>query len=616
MAVPFDVVVTIGGQSFVDGLWRIFGPALERLQAPLPIALPGFANARMRITNLIPEFPGTVPTDGLEIVATIELTAEALIHVLTRSDGVQIALGPQPVELPAQTGSLTNIVFSGPLNIGTGAGALNLPPLSGTLGLPATLDVPGIPLPAVAPVPLDLTPNMPLIMSSIARLSVSSPTITTRPGLMFVTGPVGVLPPTLIDPNLAATLLPKLQSAVDVLIGQLALPVQVPIDIAMVDTLIAPIAGVVRGALDEALTLLVAETGRVIFPAHDGTTSCDVGALPSSAHATLTASAANGYNLQVAFLRPGSTGTIETQVPNPNVGTTGCHVLIGNAFVLDLLVCLVEQLPAFVLPKKGVIQTTPHHDVRDQPHRNCVNFTGVTASFGAFALGGGPTDGISVCIDGQDNEAKTFSLVGKFVQDIPNPVPFLNSAVSSILKLSAEFVLPVTFDLDDVAALSNLRVIEDKDPLFVDASVSPSWALIAAILVFGALSGVLAFLFASAAIVIVVLDLLVVMAIYLVCGVLSYFLSNAVPTVLAGASLVKSPVAVPPGVFEAFGKLSPVTVKVDDLTSFGVLHTPVSPWALLPRIGVPRRKQIDGGDGGSGPITTTNVPPAPPHPEG
>jgi hypothetical protein len=84
---------------------------------------------------------------------------------------------------------------------------------------------------------------------------------------------------------------------------------------------------------------------------------------------------------------------------------------------------------------------------------------------------------------------------------------------------------------------------------------------------------------------------IVILLIYLACGAASYFLSNAVKTVLAGASLVRSPAAVPPGLFEAFGRLSPARVTVDDLTASGVLHTPTSPWALLPRLGVsPRRR--------------------------
>ena len=49
-----------------------------------------------------------------------------------------------------------------------------------------------------------------------------------------------------------------------------------------------------------------------------------------------------------------------------------------------------------------------------------------------------------------------------------------------------------------------------------------------------------------------------------------------------------------PGVFEAFGKLVPVTVSVDDLSAHSVLQTPTAPWALLPRIGLGRPpKQVD-----------------------
>ena len=41
MPPPYDAVISIGGQSLVDGVWHLFGPALEELSNPLPLALIG-----------------------------------------------------------------------------------------------------------------------------------------------------------------------------------------------------------------------------------------------------------------------------------------------------------------------------------------------------------------------------------------------------------------------------------------------------------------------------------------------------------------------------------------------------------------------------------------------
>ena len=73
-------MITIGGKSLVDGFWRLLAPALERLTNPLPLTLPGFTNSQVRITNIVPVYPGTLPGDGLQIALTLEATAEALLQ--------------------------------------------------------------------------------------------------------------------------------------------------------------------------------------------------------------------------------------------------------------------------------------------------------------------------------------------------------------------------------------------------------------------------------------------------------------------------------------------------------------------------------------------------------
>ena len=53
-------------------------------------------------------------------------------------------------------------------------------------------------------------------------------------------------------------------------------------------------------------------------------------------------------------------------------------------------------------------------------------------------------------------------------------------------------------------------------------------------------------------------------------------------TVFNAVRALTSPVAIPPGFFEAFGRMVPTSVVVDDLVAQGVLATPTSPWALMP----------------------------------
>lgn len=607
MAGPYDVVVTIDGQSFVDGFWRILAPALERLTNPLPLAIPGFANAQMRVTNLIPVFPMPTASSGLALAATIEVTAEVLLQVVHSTESINVALGPQAIDLtsitgalslPNESGTLSNLQFTTGAALGLGSGDVNLTPagpatLSGVTGtgqlqLPANLAVPGLPLPMVVPVAVDLTPAFPLPLLANVPVIMSGPTDATRFGLIFVAGAVSVSTPTL-PPGLVASLTTTLQNAVNQIVSQLAAPAliaQPTINPATVGTLVAAVPGVISAALDEALTLLFAETGRIVFPTPGAGASCDVRALPNAGDAQLAFHPAHGVRLQVGFKRSSATGTIPGF---PALGTSPveCQVLVGNGFVLELLCCLVERLPAFALP---VPATTGTVDVAGAPHVMCCNFTAVTASFGPLVVGGG---GLSVCIDGPSGGTKTLSLVGSFTQTVPNVVPIVSGVFPTLATVRVRFTIPLGFDFDDVASIANLRPAGTPT---ITTSVTPSGGLIFSIL------GVIMLLalaigLATGWIASIVLGIMsplaaaiIVLLVYLACGAVNYVLNNAVRMVLAGASLLRSPVAVPPGLLDAFGKLSPVSVAIDDLAAGGVMHTPTSVWGLLPRLGFPRRR--------------------------
>jgi hypothetical protein len=223
-------------------------------------------------------------------------------------------------------------------------------------------------------------------------------------------------------------------------------------------------------------------------------------------------------------------------------------------FLLELLCCLVERLPAFAFPTAATTGTT---DVNGATHLMCCNFTGATLDLGPVAL----TGGVSLCIDGMTGSSKRFTLVGTFMQG------------TAIGNITVGFTLPLSFDLDDLASLANLRLLGPPAPT-VTVSVAPNGFLIvilaaAGLLLIGPAVGATAIALVVAA-----------------CMTAEVLLKNSVNTVLRAASLVRSPISVPPGVFEAFGKLVPVTVNVDDLTANSVLQTATAPWALLPRIGV------------------------------
>jgi hypothetical protein len=608
---PFDSVCSIGGQSFVDGVWRLLGPALQGLTNPLPVAIPGFANARMRVTQLVPVFPGSQSSGGLTIRANVEMTAEALLHVLVESGSAAITIGTQsvslanlagPIAVPPQAGTLSNIAIGG--TVGTlgaaltgGTGDVALPggtsTLSGgtgtgTLG-PGSLALPGIPLPAVVPVPVNLTQDGPLLVQVTAQLTVSGPDAATRFGLLFtianiVFDSVGGTQP------LALTLTPVLQEAVRRIVAQLGTPIMAPtLDPVKIGTLIADVPVIAATGFVDALTELLAETGRLIYPPSGAGASCDVNVLPTAGSAALSVATGGSYVLQVGFERAGS-----SDIPAfpPVAGPIECEVLVGNSFLLGLLCCLVERLPAFSLPVAAVTSTV---DVAGTSHMSCCNFTNATANFGGIAIGGG---GLSVCIDGAPGGPKNLSLVGSFAQSVALTIPLFGITPNlGSIAITADFTLPLAFDFDDAASIANLRMVGTPS---VSAAVVPNMTG-TAILVFilailvpiaAVLSGLLAPLGALlGAVMASVVVLIVLMLVQIACAVATRLLGNAVRMLLSGASLLRSPVALPPGLFEAFGRIAPATVTVDDLKATGVLHTPSALWGVLPRLG-PRRKWI------------------------
>jgi len=551
--------------------------------------------------------------------------AEALLHVTSQTDSVNIALGDQDLSLtniagnlslPVQNGTISNLVFTGTgiVNVGTGAGQLHLPATAGTLAggtadgtidFPNNLALPGIPLPAIVPVAVNLTPSGPLSLPVSVSLTVDGPSAATRFGLMFGISNVTVGNVGGVNPNLGSAITPTLQGAVDQIVAQLGLvpALQSPIDPAAIGTLVGPIPNLIKAAFADALMRLIAETGRLTFPAAGTGASCDVKVLPTGADAQLIASPTGGFLLQVGFKRATS---MDIPAFPPLTGAVECSVLVGNSLLLEMLCCLVERLPAFALP---MTSTTSMTAVDGTTHLSCCNFTGVTANFAGITIGGG---GLSVCVDGTVGmPGKTFSIIGSFTQGVPTGLPF----VGTIATISIAFTIPVMFDLEDLSSIANLRVVGPVPPPMV--KVTPNTIGLAIAGVIGVVAGFVVFSTGGfwgallGGILGLLLPLVVVIVIFLLiiaCDAANYLIGNAVQTVLAGASLLRSPVAIPPALFEAFGQLAPVTITVDDLKADGVLRTPTSPWALLPRVGPRKKKPPKDGRDPRPPLTHSDQP--------
>lgn len=642
---PFDTVVSIGGQSFVDGLWRILGPALQGLTNPLPVAIPGLSNAKMRITNLIPDFPGNPPPSGaLRLRARVELIAEAVLYVLASTEKIDIALGPQAfditsltgnVDTPAQNATISNLLLSGgAINLGPGTGSIQIPPVSaplsgvtgtGSLNLPDNLPIAGIPIPAVVPVALDLTPTGPLSLDALVVLTLSGPNSATRSSLRFdiadvVMGQVGG-----IDPNLSTTVTSAIDAALAQVVAQINSPHAPPlVDVSpqppgnlpaprvnptAIEALLASVPNAISTAFDDALSGLVGETGRLLYPSAGAGASCGAELLPTTGNARLAVTNAGSYVLQIGLERTPSVPPSQFPTFTPS-GAIDTNVLVGNDFLLRVICCLVERLPGLSCPNPGVSDTV---DVADNNHRACCNLTGVTANFGGFAIGGG---GLSVCLDGEVGRPKRLTLVGRFRQNVPSGFGF------NVAAVEIDFTLPLAFDLDDAASVADLRLTGVPT---VVVAVNPNdivWLLIAAlgavlILIVALIGGIGGWIAGAVLVLLVPIAVLIVWGlIRLACGAAGFLLNNAVSTLLSAASLLKSVATVPPGVFDAFGKFASSTEILDDLTTFGVLHTPTSPWALLPRIG--SRRTPDKPTGG-GPVRDPKAEwprPTPPKPPG
>src|SRR5438105_13698142 len=127
-----DAVISIGAQSFLDGLIRIFGPALQPLRAPMPVALPGVANSVLGIRNIQPVLL-SVGSGQIRLDVELDLKGEVLLVANIAAGVVNFTFGTGNLNLNPSTGTVAQPARSG---------TLSTTPVTTPLGLNAAPDAP------------------------------------------------------------------------------------------------------------------------------------------------------------------------------------------------------------------------------------------------------------------------------------------------------------------------------------------------------------------------------------------------------------------------------------------------------------------------------------------
>lgn len=587
-----DAVISIGSQSFLDGLLRILGPALDSIRGPIPIAIPGLTNSLLHIRDIVPILPGS-SRGQIELRVQIELSGEVLLVASVAAGTVSLGFGTGDIHLDPATGTVDQPVRNGTLNINAVTGdvgptPLDLDPATGTLSLPAiaaaplnigaivgTLTLPAaagdlaLPLPAVVAVPIDLTRGSRITATVQLAVTINGAAVDTEVpigmtsgfGLAFAVNAASVAVPALSTPftdAIQAALSLAIARIVTQLIGTASIGQPTRDLPAVAMNLAAGIPGVLNATLTDLFTGLVARTGRLMFASPGAGASCDVRALPTDAKARLTIATDGSLILQVGFDRMAIAAGDPFPAFTPST-TLDANVTISNAFLRDLLCCLLEKLPNLALPPGSPSIVTSGTS-------NCCRWTGITLNLGVLALRGN----LDACIDGAAGAPKTLSLNFDLSQTVTAPI------VGEAVVVRIRFTLPIAVDLNDLTALTALRLSA--------APAVPTFGVLAGrgLTTWLAGLGVASFLLPG-------LGILIAIAPHVILGIAGGFLRNTLELVLSQARLLQSPPAIPFGVLDAFGKFVPAAVTIDDLSSPGVLDTPSSPWAVLPLVRIRKR---------------------------
>jgi hypothetical protein len=470
---PFDSVVSIGGQSFVDGVWRLLQPALQYLTHPFPVSVPGLTNTWVRVRSITPQVSGNLSA-VFALKVELEARGELLMTTSVRAGLLRLRLGTVEIDLPQLEGNFQ--LPTGRENIIN----VTLPPMTGTLQLPApprtqtitlrpendqtatamlpgtpgtlkvlpnrvTIQFPdrlgdlGLPLPAVVPVPIDLGPmTFTVTLGFNPRSPVDAGSAFGLLLEVFSSATPRVEAPVTAE-RIRSSIRDKLNQLLAQLPGAPLLPQ--PIDDLSDDQLLVVISDLmnaVQAAIrNEIMTpfsslTLTARTGRLIFPRPGAGSPCDVALLPTEAQARISL-LESGPVLQIGFARTGvSQPPFDFHDFTPS-GAADVEVKIGNLFLRELLCCVVGKLPNFTFHQPAA----PF-----DPESDCCKWSGVTLELWPLVLSGA----LELCIEGSPGMPKQVMLNGDFRQN------------TELLNISASFRLPLGLHLNEVAAVTGLRL--------------------------------------------------------------------------------------------------------------------------------------------------------------
>lgn len=590
----FDSVVCIGWQSLLDGLWRTFGPTLRALRAPLPVAIPGFSDAIVRIRDLrldpAPPKPGR---PWFRLALKVDLSANVLLVTNVAAEplplkpteaGLDLPKASGILSFPAAPGSVSWPAFNVTVPLAGGSGQVTIPTNDGDLTLPdadfegltGTIDLTklvaqGLPFPAVVPIPVKLGGRTGLTVALDLKLDVPA-RLERNAGRGLVVGIADA------SAALAALILEQVNLLKTQITDELVLYIErflaeavaqgvlaaLPAPSALkIDDLAKDIAGRIAKPIEQALTDslmdVATRTGRLVYDLGDGSIDCL--ALPSRARAELAFDAVGTPFLRLAFARTAIPASIAWPAFEPQ-GLLDVQVTVADDYLLTLAACLLEQVPAIGI-KRRPSGPQPYTSIFGP---RCIAFDEAVFTAGPVALKGS----IVLCIvrDAANPKIKHLQLVLNFDETV-------SALWMDALTIGLSAALRLSVSLDPQAAL-NLALFDPGGQTF-DISVG----------VGDGLEALLTFLTANPLNPISIGA--VPSAVALVEKVVPALLEGYVRQALAALTLVRSPVALPPGLFEAFGQLVPARVELDDLTVLAVFDTPTAPFELLPLVQMPGR---------------------------
>jgi hypothetical protein len=583
----FDAVLSIGSQSLLDAILRLVGPQLDALRTPLPIAIPGLSGGLLSIRKIEPVLvrtsgvPSGAPT-RLDLRLSFEVAGHVLPTLLVPAGSLSVPLPAGTVAVPDMSGVLAwpkqvADVALDPI-VGSVGGAIpapvTLPQNAGTVTIPKA-DVPlalspakdgglnfngpiTLPLPVAAVTPIDINLSDGLPSGDLFTVTIAFDVDVNREldqangfGLVFnlVCRSVSDVDP---PSNFAMRLFLKLGSELINSFDALGLPLSFPqVGLTQVAAAANQISSGLRSSVSETLERAFAEivgrTGRLVGPQNATNASCEIVSLAEHGRARLFVAPDGALALQLGFSHaaPAAPHSFPEFAPS---GQLDVALNVDNAFLIQILGCVLEKLPNIAMsggprPEVKGVETWYSWDV-------VVNL-GVVALKGTMAL-----------ILRNENGTKSLNIAFDLTQAIR-----IDGIVGDAITIHVAFWVPLALDLNDLTSLVGLRTGMPQD---VTTTVTLSWTAKAALAALGLVMGTPG------------LAICVGLVPTWIIAIAEHLLANTVDLVLTPLKALQSPAVIPAGALEAFGRLVPAELTLDDLVVRGVLRTPTNPVSASP----------------------------------